>query len=171
MYKRNELSANKHAALKARCIAILGGKCLDCGLVSEYQSVYDFHHIDPTQKDFNVSKGLSRKWDKTAAELSKCVLLCCLCHRIRHEKEDNVKESYQKFDQPMPKQSYSEGKGQPNDHCAANNSCPEHKMNDHLTKDSENGKNSTSSKTTKVSATNADNATITDMTIGATYNE
>ena len=70
-----------------------------------------------------------------------------------------MKEVYQKIDQPTPKQSFSEGKGQPNDHCAANNGCPEHKMNDHLTNDSDNGKNSVASEA------------HTDMTIGSTYNE
>ena len=70
-----------------------------------------------------------------------------------------MKESYQKFEQPTAKQSFSEGEGQPNDHCAANHNCPEHKMNDHLTKDSENGNTSSTGETT------------VDANIGATYNE
>jgi hypothetical protein len=70
-----------------------------------------------------------------------------------------MKESYQKFEQPTPKQSFAEGQGQPNDHCASNSNCPVHKMNDHLTKDEENGNNSEASEES------------TDVTIGATYNE
>lgn len=70
-----------------------------------------------------------------------------------------MKESYQKFEQPTAKQSFTEGQCPPNDHCASNNGCPDHKMNDHLAKDSENG-------TSFAPCENCD-----DATIGSTYNE
>jgi hypothetical protein len=37
-----------------------------------------------------------------------------------------------------PKQSFVEGQGQPNDHCAVAAGCPMHKMNDHMQKDEKN---------------------------------
>lgn len=49
----------------------------------------DFHHIDPTTKEFNIGTnasviGLQRLLD----EIDKCAILCANCHRItRYEKE------------------------------------------------------------------------------------
>jgi len=45
----------------------------------------DFHHIDPTQKDFAISaKGTTRAWEKIRVELDKCAMLCSNCHREHH---------------------------------------------------------------------------------------
>lgn len=71
--------------LKRRAIEALGGACFDCGLKSEYQCVFDFHHIDPSKKDRNIN-GL-RSWSAVREEISKCMLLCANCHRIRTVKE------------------------------------------------------------------------------------
>lgn len=75
--------------LKARAIAFLGGKCHDCGLVSEYQEVYDLHHQDPSVKTDKLSSmmRLYKVWDRIEEEVRKCILLCANCHRIRHAKE------------------------------------------------------------------------------------
>jgi len=51
---------------KIRLMAIehLGGKCTRCGY-NKYPEVLEFHHRDPSQKDFNVSsKGHSRSWER-----------------------------------------------------------------------------------------------------------
>jgi hypothetical protein len=85
--KRNEITTTLVAARKRECVALLGGKCVDCGLESEYPAVYDFHHPDPNQKDFNIAKILTYKRETWMAELLKCVLICSNCHRIRHSKE------------------------------------------------------------------------------------
>lgn len=76
------LERNKNAKLKA--ISLMGGKCYDCQGVFP-PSVYDFHHLDPSEKDRNPSHILSKQnWEEVEKELSKCVLLCSNCHRIRH---------------------------------------------------------------------------------------
>jgi hypothetical protein len=72
---------------KLDAIEFLGGKCLDCGLVSEFISVYDFHHTDPNNKDIEVAKLMHHSWNNILIELERCILLCACCHRIRHEKE------------------------------------------------------------------------------------
>lgn len=72
---------NKQAKRKA--IEYMGGCCSDCGKTFP-DSVYDFHHLDMTTKEGNPSKLLSGNWEKAKEELSKCVLLCSNCHRIRH---------------------------------------------------------------------------------------
>lgn len=85
MVVRNRLSTALAVARKRKCIELLGGCCKDCGLVSEYPAVYDFHHPDPNQKDFNIAKIITHKWEAVLAELMKCILLCANCHRIRHQ--------------------------------------------------------------------------------------
>ena len=72
--------------LKQRAFEYCGSKCYDCNYSeSKYLEVYEFHHLDPSQKDFAISHdGLVRGWEKVRDELDKCVMLCCRCHRIRH---------------------------------------------------------------------------------------
>lgn len=83
-----EAVSKRRRLLKQIGITYLGGKCKDCNLVSEYQEVYDFHHLDPSNKDFNISsKGHTISEIRLKKELDKCVLLCSNCHRIRHALE------------------------------------------------------------------------------------
>lgn len=85
-----EAVTKRRRGLKELAVNYKGGVCYDCGLRSQYYQVYDFHHLDPTQKDFNIGhNGHTRSWDKTKEELDKCVMLCATCHRIRHAKEDS----------------------------------------------------------------------------------
>jgi len=45
-----------------------------------------FHHLDPSKKDFGVgSKGLTKAWKKVEKELEKTVLLCSNCHGEVHD--------------------------------------------------------------------------------------
>lgn len=56
-----------------------------CKLCSEKESVcLEFHHLDSTQKDFEVSASRTRSWVKIQAEIEKCVVLCSNCHRKVH---------------------------------------------------------------------------------------
>ena len=81
--KRNIASTRKRKENKQRAVDYLGGKCLDCG--QKYSlAVYDFHHLDPTQKDIQVSWLMNWNWGVQQKELDKCVLLCSNCHRLRH---------------------------------------------------------------------------------------
>lgn len=75
---------------KRKLMDMLGGKCMDCGLASEYESVYDFHHRDPSTKLFevaNTNKFKNSLWSEVVSEAMKCDLLCANCHRIRHQKQ------------------------------------------------------------------------------------
>lgn len=75
---------------KAQAIAYLGGKCMNkaCPVPPTailHQSVFDFHHRDQTVKDGDIAKLIRRlPWARVLAELDKCDLLCCLCHRTLH---------------------------------------------------------------------------------------
>lgn len=67
---------------KQKLVEGFGGRCAICGL-QDHPSVYDFHHRDPTVKDF-ILTGKIRKWDVMIEEAKKCALLCCICHRKLH---------------------------------------------------------------------------------------
>ena len=65
--------------LKQRAIDFLGGKCCICGYC-KCQEGLDFHHLDPSKKEFGIGKTI-RSWNRVQIELRKCILLCANCHR------------------------------------------------------------------------------------------
>lgn len=69
--------------IKNKAIKYLGSICIDCKNTFE-DCVYDFHHLDPKEKDFQISSAHCRSWEKIKKELDKCALLCSNCHRTRH---------------------------------------------------------------------------------------
>ena len=71
---------------KLKAVKYKGGACGRCGGVF-HPSVYDFHHIDPTQKDADPGTFMGRKWETIKKELDKCVLLCANCHRLTHAED------------------------------------------------------------------------------------
>ena len=74
----------RRRAIRQKAIEQLGGKCSKCGY-NKYPEVLEFHHKNPSQKDFNISsKGHSRSWSKVREEIAKCDLLCANCHREVH---------------------------------------------------------------------------------------
>lgn len=44
----------------------------------------DFHHIDPTQKDYTISDNSRAKMETILEEINKCIPLCANCHREFH---------------------------------------------------------------------------------------
>jgi hypothetical protein len=72
--------------IKINAIKYKGGECVDCKVpYPQYPAaVFEFHHLDPDEKDVNFTKLRLRSWEKITKELDKCVLLCANCHRIRH---------------------------------------------------------------------------------------
>ena len=62
----------------------MGGVCVGCALPEPVDAL-EFHHLDPSTKEFGIStEGIPRSWEKIEAELKKCVLLCANCHREVH---------------------------------------------------------------------------------------
>lgn len=78
------------ATNKAKAVEYLGGKCTHCDLVSTHLCVYDFHHVDMNEKEADPGSLLHYSWTRIQKELDKCILLCANCHRIEHEKDNNV---------------------------------------------------------------------------------
>lgn len=67
-----------------------GGKCQKCGY-NTYQGALEFHHIDPTKKDFTIGDR-DFKLKECIEESKKCVLLCANCHREIHAGLWDIKE-------------------------------------------------------------------------------
>jgi predicted HNH restriction endonuclease len=69
---------------KARAVVHMGSICHGCGRDGP-PALFEFHHRDANAKDFGLSEhGIPRRWEKTVAELAKCVMLCANCHREVH---------------------------------------------------------------------------------------
>lgn len=73
---------------KKEAVIYKGSKCVDCGLEfnGENHYLFDFHHLNPKEKDVNWDKLRLRSESKRKLELDKCVCLCANCHRTRHWK-------------------------------------------------------------------------------------
>ena len=92
-------TAHSHQAqrnLKPKAIEYLGGKCTHCEQSFASTAVYDFHHIDPTEKEFNWGNKRTSNWENLKKELDKCILLCSNCHRMEHERIwlDSLQDSH-----------------------------------------------------------------------------
>lgn len=64
-------------------------KCEKCN--ESHISCLEFHHIDPKQKDFEISYALKHhmKKEEIELELKKCIILCSNCHKKLHWEEKN----------------------------------------------------------------------------------
>ena len=67
-----------------------GGKCERCGYNTCIKAL-EFHHLDPTQKDFTISND-HFKLKEAVKESKKCILICANCHRELHDNLWNVKD-------------------------------------------------------------------------------
>ena len=73
----------RQQTIKTALVEAMGGCCQICyGIFPN--AVYDFHHIGGKENDPSYAIANS-SIDKISQELSKCVLLCANCHRIKHE--------------------------------------------------------------------------------------
>lgn len=70
---------------KEKLVIYKGGACSICGYNKPIWNVYDFHHRDPSKKDFSIS-GKSWSFDRLKQEVDKCDLLCRNCHSEVHWK-------------------------------------------------------------------------------------
>lgn len=79
----NKYSTNIQRKAKQEAIDYKGGKCEKCGYKA-CNAALEFHHTDPTKKDFTISKRSVTVLSKIKKELDKCMLLCANCHREIH---------------------------------------------------------------------------------------
>ncbi len=58
-------------------------QCETCG--ENHPATLDFHHTDPSKKDFDVASATLRfSKEKIIEEIQKCKILCANCHRKLH---------------------------------------------------------------------------------------
>lgn len=68
---------------KIKAIERKGGCCSHCGY-NKYIGALEFHHLNPSDKEFNWNKMRLLPEEKIFRELDKCILLCSNCHREVH---------------------------------------------------------------------------------------
>ena len=86
--KQANITSIRHA-IKHQLVLYKGGKCQECGY-SKCEGALQFHHLDPNEKDFNLSNKYNNgcfDMDKLKLEVDKCVLLCANCHAEKHFKQ------------------------------------------------------------------------------------
>lgn len=82
-------AVDRRRAAKMAMVEYKGNKCEHCGIehVAGYNtSIFQFHHKDPSQKDFAISQINMRSLERIKPEVDKCLLLCANCHHILHWK-------------------------------------------------------------------------------------
>lgn len=84
--KNYERVKNHRQRLKEKAIGYKGNKCVKCGY-DKCSWSFDFHHLNPKEKDFNFSSYSTLSWNKIVKELDKCILVCSNCHREIHYEE------------------------------------------------------------------------------------
>lgn len=82
----NKQSISRFRETKKQAVEYKGGKCERCGY-NKCIAAMDFHHLDPSQKDFSISNAKNKSFDKIKNELDKCILVCSNCHREIHSEE------------------------------------------------------------------------------------
>jgi len=85
--ERNEYQRRRRDKRKDKLIEYFGNKCCDCG-GTFHKCAYDFHHVNPLEKKFEIAPALDRNWNTIMEEINKCIMLCSNCHRVRHYIED-----------------------------------------------------------------------------------
>lgn len=78
-----KLTNQRTVEKKKQMLMMLGGKCSKCGYDKNYAAL-DFHHKDPSDKEFSISKIRWQSLDKIIPELNKCIILCRNCHSEHH---------------------------------------------------------------------------------------
>ena len=90
-YKRNKDQYKINSAVRRRAEAKKWKKfkdslsCVYCG--ESHPATFDFHHIDPATKRFNVNNLVKDgRYSRAYEEAKLCLCLCANCHRKLHYK-------------------------------------------------------------------------------------
>lgn len=71
---------------KQELLKYKGGKCQKCGYNKDVPGAYVFHHRNPMEKEFMISR-YRRSIESLKKEADKCDLLCANCHAEVHDIE------------------------------------------------------------------------------------
>jgi transposase len=76
---RQEAVVRRRRTVKRILVDEAGGRCKLCGY-DRCLAALQFHHTDPSAKEFGVSRRGAHSIKRLRAEVHKCVLLCSNCH-------------------------------------------------------------------------------------------
>lgn len=79
--------------LRHEIVLYKGGKCEICGY-DKCEAALEFHHLNPDEKEFQLSSGNTCSLEKMKKEADKCILVCANCHREIHDKINNDKYQF-----------------------------------------------------------------------------
>lgn len=79
----SEQTIKRQQENQRRCIEYKGGSCVKCGY-NKCQTALEFHHLDPTKKDFSIAGNHLKSFKNLKVELDKCILICSNCHQELH---------------------------------------------------------------------------------------
>ena len=88
-YDRNKESTIQNVKLRNDHYALILSEwkrtlsCVVCNESAHY--CLDFHHLDPSKKDINISSISRGSWKRLRNEILKCVVVCSNCHRKIHQ--------------------------------------------------------------------------------------
>jgi predicted HNH restriction endonuclease len=85
---RKSLRKNRN---RQELLKIHGSKCSVCSY-DKCSSALQFHHIDPSEKEFEISES-AYSLENLIAEAKKCVLLCANCHAMVHRHDPPISVS------------------------------------------------------------------------------
>jgi rubrerythrin len=98
--KRSESVKKWRRKTKEKLVLAMGGKCNICGY-NKCNAALSFHHLDPFQKDFEISSISSpKKLEYLIEEVKKCILVCNNCHAEIHAGMTKIINTT-KFDQSI----------------------------------------------------------------------
>lgn len=82
----------RRVRIKEELVEYKGGKCEICGY-NKCLSALEFHHLDPSKKDFGIASNSSYKnITVLKKEIDKCILVCSNCHREIHSGITKLKD-------------------------------------------------------------------------------
>lgn len=81
--KKSQNVLNSRHRQKERSVYVMGGKCQICGY-DRCNRALVFHHLNPEEKEFQISVAQTKSWEKVKQELQKCILVCSNCHEEIH---------------------------------------------------------------------------------------
>lgn len=74
-------------AVKKQLVEYKGNKCELCGY-NKCLGALQFHHLNPNEKDFDISKAVNSSsgadMESLYQEVDKCILVCANCHAEQH---------------------------------------------------------------------------------------
>jgi len=68
---------------KHEIVEYKGGKCELCEY-SKCIAALEFHHLDPSKKDFEIGDCCRKSLENLKKEADKCILVCSNCHKEIH---------------------------------------------------------------------------------------